>query len=361
MRCVSYWGASTGAVTALVLCVSGGCNSAEPSSSGEAGTTGVSSSDSGSDPTTSSAATGTTTDGNSGAPSTGDAEDTGVSTSSGESGGPGDTENSEGCIADPEAGERRFECGHLSFDVSVPARCLRASCGLIVDVHGRTMSGPMQEANTGLKARGLERGYIVIQPNANPAPPLSSWDGPADDATVVDFVEQAIGAFDVDRDRVHLTGFSQGGSMTWRLLADYGELWASAAPAAACGIGLPSAVVPLLYMHGTADALTGYGCAEPYVDALREHYELAGDGEVVDSGEDHVRVRYGSDGPALIELLSHDYDNGNAILGGHCYPGSDDPGDAPGQLFTFACGGDEAFAWGQSVIDFFEAHPRAAR
>ncbi len=277
------------------------------------------------------------------------------STGAGESGGPG------GCITDDTAGDHTFDCGHLTFDVSVPSRCLRESCGLIVDVHGRTMSGPMQEANTRLKALGLERGYVVIQPNANPAPPLSAWVGEADDATVVDFVEQAIAAFEVDSDRVHLTGFSQGGSMTWRLLGDYGELWASAAPAAACGIGLPSAVVPLLYMHGTADALTGYGCAEPYVDALREHYELAGDGEVVDSGEDHVRVRYGSDGPALIELLSHDYDNGNAILGGHCYPGSDDPGDAPGQLFTFACGGDEAFAWGQSVIDFFEAHPRAAR
>ena len=106
--------------------------------------------------------------------------------------------------------------------------------------------------------------------------------------------------------------------------------------------------------------MTSYACAEPHVEALRQHYGLEGDGAVVDSGEAHTRLRYGEEGPAIIELLSHDYDNGNAILGGHCYPGSLDTGEAPGQLFTFACGGDEAFAWGESVIEFFEAHPRGA-
>lgn len=361
MRCVSSWGASTGALTALVLCASVGCSSNEPSSADETGNSGGASSDASAGSGTSSAPTGTSTGENSEVTSGGDAEETGASTGSSEGTETGESASPGDCISDPTSGERRVDCGHLSFDLSVPQRCLRTSCGLIVDVHGRTMSGPMQEANTGLKARGLERGYIVIQPNANPAPPLSSWDGATDDATVVDFVEEAIGAFEVDPDRVHLTGFSQGGSMTWRLLADYGELWASAAPAAACGIGLPSAVVPLLYMHGTADVLTEYECAEPHVDALREHYGLVAEGEVVDSSEDHVRLRYGDEAPAIVELLSHDYDNGNAILGGHCYPGSDDPGEEPGQLFTFACGGDEAFAWGGVVIDFFEAHPRTPR
>lgn len=361
MARVSYRAQSAGAVIATALGACLGCGSTNPAPPSDTGTGGDTSSEGTMGAEAPGAETSTGGQGSTAATSTDDMEGSASSGGSEESSGTEDTASPGNCIGDEAAGDHRFECGHLTFEVSVPPRCLRESCGLIVDVHGRTMSAQMQEANTGLRALGLERGYVVIQPNATPAPPLSSWDGPVDDATVVDFVEQSIEAFGVDLDRVHLTGFSQGGSMTWRLLADYGELWASAAPAAACGIGLPSEVVPLLYMHGTLDALTPYACAEPYVEALRAHYRLAGEAVVVDSGEDHVRLRYGDEGPALIELLSHDYDNGNAILGGHCYPGSDDPGRARGQLFTFACGTDEAFGWGETVIDFFDAHPRAAR
>lgn len=294
----------------------------------------------------------TTTDGGHGSGTT--------SSAPGDSSESGDGPWTGRCVTDNTDGTHHFECDHLTFDVSVPPRCLQESCGLILDVHGRTMSGPMQEANTGLMALGLERGYVVVQPNAIPAPPLSSWDGPSDDPTVVRFVEESIVAYGIDADRVHLTGFSQGGRMTWRLLADHGEMWASAAPAAACGVELPSSIVPVLYMHGTADALTSYACAEPYVETLVAHYDLESEGVTVESSQDHVRVRYGAQGPAIVELLSHDYDGGNPILGGHCYPGSSDPGGAPGQLFSFACGGDEAFTWGESVIDFFDAHPRSA-
>ena len=356
---VSYRAQTVGAVIATAFGASLGCGSTDPATPSEMGTGADTSSEGTMGVGSSGPETTTGEHGSTAATSTGHTEGSASSGGSEES-GTEDTASPGDCVGDEAAGDHSFECGHLTFEVSVPARCVQESCGLIVDVHGRSMSAEMQEANTGLRALGLERGYVVIQPNASQAPPLSSWDGAADDATVIDFVEQAIGVFEVDPARVHLTGFSQGGSMTWRLLADYGELWASAAPAAACGIGLPSTVVPLLYMHGTADVLTSYACAEPHVEALRQHYGLEGDGAVVDSGEAHTRLRYGEEGPAIIELLSHDYDNGNAILGGHCYPGSLDTGEAPGQLFTFACGGDEAFAWGESVIEFFEAHPRGA-
>ena len=31
-------------------------------------------------------------------------------------------------------------------------------------------------------------------------------------------------AFDVDRDRVHFTGFSQGGFMTWKFICDHADI-----------------------------------------------------------------------------------------------------------------------------------------
>jgi hypothetical protein len=39
-------------------------------------------------------------------------------------------------------------------------------------------------------------------------------------------------------------------------------------------------------------------------------------------------------------------------------PGSLDASGEPGQLFSYACEGPNAFAWGDSVMSFFLAHPR---
>ena len=79
-----------------------------------------------------------------------------------------------GCIDDVSATERRVvSCGPLTYDVAIPEACPAQGCGLIFDVHGLTMSGEMQEANTGLAQRGREAGYVVVQPNATPAPPAA--------------------------------------------------------------------------------------------------------------------------------------------------------------------------------------------
>jgi hypothetical protein len=60
----------------------------------------------------------------------------------------------------------------------------------------------------------------------------------------------------------------------------------------------------------------------------------------------------------VIEFLSHDYAADNAIIRGHCYPGSTDPGDAPGQLFPFGCEGRNGFVWGEIAMQFFIDHPK---
>jgi poly(3-hydroxybutyrate) depolymerase len=274
------------------------------------------------------------------------------------------------CITDGTPGEHVFTCGAFDYDVSIPAACLQAPCGLIMDVHGLTMSGDMQDANTNLRELGRQRGYIVVQPNANPAPPAASWTPNVDDVALVDFLQRVAAAFHVDPDRLHFTGFSQGGFMSWRVVCAYADLLASVAPAAACGNDQPIAdcqftpderprvPVDILYMHGTADVLVPYGCAPARRDAVVEAYGL-GPEEVLVQGAGYTWTRHTGPDGTVLEFITHDYRAANTlVLGGHCYPGSDDPGDATGQLFSYACVDATALHWGTAVIDFFDAHPR---
>jgi len=273
------------------------------------------------------------------------------------------------CVTEVSVGEHLFTCEEITFDVSIPDSCALTHCGLILDVHGGCMSGAMEDANTNLRALGREHGYIVVQPNANPAPPLSSW-ATTDDATILSFVERVIDIWDVNRGRVHLTGFSQGGFMTWRILCQDTGLFASVAPAAAvanAGSVSPEACllseagpldpeVDILFMAGTADVFIEFDLALAHRDdalaalGMDAGQEIAGDA-------DHTWTRYQSSEGRTFEFIEHDYTTSNIFLGGHCYPGSTDPGSAPGQLFPFACEGQSAFHWGEAAIEFFRAHP----
>jgi hypothetical protein len=274
------------------------------------------------------------------------------------------------CIDDVAAGAHVYACDDLTFDVEIPAACLQEACGLIVDVHGFTMSGQMQDANTNMRALGSERGYIVMQPNATPAPPGASWTPGVDDDKVFAFMMRLATAFHVDDRRLHFTGFSQGGAMSWRFACAHSDVLASVAPAAACSDGggvlqdcafmgdeVPAEPLPILYMHGTTDALVAFDCAPPRRDAVVAAFGL-GEEQVVAEDEGHRWTRHEGRDRGLLEFIEHDYAAASPLLGGHCYPGSDDPGDAPGQLFPFKCEDESAFVWGEVAIDFFDAHPR---
>ena len=273
------------------------------------------------------------------------------------------------CITDTSAGHHAFECDGLTYDLEVPPQCLAGGCGLIVDVHGFTMSAQMQDANTDMRARGLEHDFIVLQPNANPAPPLASWNPATDDDKVFAFLQRVATVFAVDPDRIHFTGFSQGGFMSWRFACAHADVLASVAPGAACGNGggafpdcvfddanAPSEPLDVLYLHGTTDALVNIACAQPRIDAVVEHFGL-GPAMPVEQDDGHRWIRHASD-EMVLEYIEHDYAAGSPLILGHCFPGSTDPGDATGQVFSFACEGDNAFVWGEAVMDFFLAHPK---
>lgn len=273
------------------------------------------------------------------------------------------------CITDKAAGHRVYSCQGIAFDVTVPSQCAGGTkpCGLVVDTHGFSMNAKMQDNSTAMRELGKKHGYVVIQPNANPKPPLSSWSD-RDDAKVVDFITQAIAAWKIDEKRVHFTGFSQGGAMTWRMICKHSDLFASVAPAAFCNTAFgvdcfaanppPTRQIPILYMHGTKDALINFSCATPKVKAVTTAWKLSKQ-PALQTSAGSTRTRYENASGSVFEFLQHDYSAKAVLIRGHCFPGSKDHnGGVLGQFFGFACAEPSTFVWGEEAMKFFIAHPK---
>jgi pimeloyl-ACP methyl ester carboxylesterase len=309
-----------------------------------------------------------------------------------------------GCVTDVSAGLHEFACDTTIDTVAIPQACTHNACGVIVDVHGGMMSSQMEDKNTGLRALGMQHGYIVIQPNALQNPLLldqrmfvaDAPGMPADDTRVMDILTQVIQAFHVDEKRIHMTGFSEGGFMSWRWFCAHSDLLASVAVGAAawqCGVlanagltppevgcelagsDVPARDIPVLYMQGMQDGLVDPACADGWVHSnllpalrLGAGTVIAGDPSFASAA--YVRTRYLDPDGVPFEYLQHQYTTDSSFLGvglvGHCYPGSTDLTATPAaqtvippdQLIPFGCKDQCDFDWGQEAIAFFIAHPK---
>ena len=309
-----------------------------------------------------------------------------------------------GCVTDVAPGEHYFDCDSTVHGVSVPERCTETACGVIVDVHGGMMSSQMEDKNTDLRTLGRQYGYLVIQPNALQNPALldqrlfvpDTPGEPGDDTRVMNILMQVIEAFHADPKRIHMTGFSEGGYMTWRWFCAHSDLLASVAPAAAgwecatlaslgvtppeigcefTGSAVPARNIPVLYMQGMRDGLVDPMCADGWIRShvfgaleLGPGTVLAGDPDF--QSAQYVRTGYVDPDGVPFEYIQHQYTTDSSFLGvpiiGHCYPGSTDlmvtpPAETlipPDQLMAFGCQDDCDFDWGEEVIEFFIAHPK---
>lgn len=167
----------------------------------------------------------------------------------------------------------------------------------------------------------------------------------------------------IDRQRLFVTGMSNGGMLSYRLACEAADLFAAAAPVAgannleAC---LPSTPVALLAVHGTADRSVKFdgGPTDPAIrldthdrvdrsvdDSIRPFLDLARctpPPAVTRSGEAERRV-YACTGGA-VEVLA-------VIGGGHAWPGGErgsNLGDTPSRTVDAT----------EAIWGFFAAHPR---
>jgi hypothetical protein len=292
-----------------------------------------------------------------------------------------------GCVVDVSAGTHEFSCDTTTHMVTVPEICTRLSCGVIVDVHGGSMSADMEDKNTNLRALGARYGYLVVQPNALPNPLLLGervFVAGADDDRVMHILNDVVTAFHADTSRIHMMGFSEGGFMTWRWICAHSDLLASAAPAAAgygctvlpiteeigcrfaetdAGTEAPARHMPILYMQGVNDKLMNPDCTFSWLESNVYPTLMLDQGTKIAGDATYERTRFLDPGGVSFELIRHQYSTDASFfgvaVGGHCYPGSTDlTATLPGQLMGFGCKDTCSFTWSEEAIRFFIAHPK---
>ncbi len=273
----------------------------------------------------------------------------------------------EGCFTDVRAGHHVFACAGVDYDVEISAPCALGGCGLIFDVHGATMNAASEDRNTNLRALGSAAGYVVVQPTGPTTAIGPQWDPVRDDPKVFAFLELSARALRIDARRIHFTGFSQGGFMSWRMLCDHADVFASIAPAAACGTlfrhcpftpsDRPEAELPVLYVHGSRDNIVP-GCGGAMRDTVVAGWSMT-PASPVSMDADHTWSRYTSASGNVFEFIDHSYSARSLILGGHCLPGSTDISSSTFAIDGYGCDHSSPITWGAAVLAFFQAHPRS--
>lgn len=118
--------------------------------------------------------------------------------------------------------------------------------------------------------------------------PLELADEPAKPLKMtMEVVDQIIENFNVDENRIYITGLSMGGFGTWDALARWPERFAAAIPV--CGGGAPStaerfADVPIWVTHGADDPTVPPEMSHQMIEALREAGAQPGYTEYPDVG-----------------------------------------------------------------------------
>jgi polyhydroxybutyrate depolymerase len=307
-----------------------------------------------------------------------------TTTTSGVAGSPASA--SSGCSdSQPEAtaldGPQTLDYGgaNRKYLISVPTDAgERQAMPLVLDLPGFGSTSESQDQSTQMAAKGTQRGYVVVTPEASLATvgPMTGpmWNvvdafstAPADTSADVDlsqsndvgFLNALVDHLEqttcVDTAREYISGMSVGAGMaTWMICQD-GTRFAAAAPVAGLtqGLSCPAATVPpFVTFHGDADSqveytggkLSGFDLGIPAVEARAADFaQRQGCSSATTEtpiGDDVVHIVWDCPPGAAAEVYK--------ILGGdHVWPGSANPGATQTVDAT------------SLILDFFDSHPSA--
>ncbi len=146
---------------------------------------------------------------------------------------------------------------------------------LMLFLHGRGESyGPLSLVKKWGPPRRVEHGedlpYVLVSPQC---PGRESWPQPRQQALLLALLDHITQHYNVDADRVYLTGLSMGGFGSWRLAADHPERFAAVVPV--CGAGKTEDAdkiknLPIWVWHGTADPAVPFKRSEEMVEAIKQ-------------------------------------------------------------------------------------------
>jgi polyhydroxybutyrate depolymerase len=227
---------------------------------------------------------------------------------------------------------------------------------LILNLHGANSNAAEQSAYSQLPAHGIERGYLVVTPDAVD----ERWElaGAGDDDNfLTGLLDDVAQDYCVDLDQVHAAGISLGAWKATVTACTHPDRFASLALVAE-EVAPPDCALPVVAFHGTADRVVPYGDgADDGVVVVGPNAGLSGvevnmanwarnagcsevrDVERIEPDVERWTFRDCRDGFG-VELYS-------IRGGGHTWPGS--PVGLPGTTTTI-----DATA---IALDWFDAHP----
>lgn len=145
---------------------------------------------------------------------------------------------------------------------------------LILFLHGRGESnGPLSIVAKWGPPRRLAAGeqmkYLVVSPQC---PRESFWSADDQEKRLLELLAHIRTHYNVDEDRIYLTGLSMGAFGTWRLAADHPGMFAAAVPV--CGQGDPAngpklTKLPIWAWHGTLDRAVPFEKSVEMVEAIK--------------------------------------------------------------------------------------------
>jgi poly(3-hydroxybutyrate) depolymerase len=128
---------------------------------------------------------------------------------------------------------------------------------LVFTIHGYNIDGPLMEAITQMDKVADRDKFIIVYPSAL----NKSWNmttGGDDLTFIVAIIDTIDARYHINRNRIYVTGFSQGGFMSFLLGCKYSDIFAAIAPVSGllngtCTLKRP---VPLFLKFGTKDVAT---------------------------------------------------------------------------------------------------------
>jgi predicted peptidase len=170
---------------------------------------------------------------------------------------------------------------------------------LILFLHGAGERGNDNEAQLNNNANGamrlLDDGNLALQPVFMIAPqcPTDGWWSGATLTSAIGIVDEISATYNIDPDRVYVTGLSMGGMGTWSAVVAEPDRFAAAVPMSGNGDTNPATTLyalPFWFFHAADDGTVGVDGSDNLVAAVRK---AAGHG-----GYTAVRTR----GPAIRAL-----------------------------------------------------------
>ncbi len=147
---------------------------------------------------------------------------------------------------------------------------LPAEAPLVVVLHGRGGTGPGMASLTGFDEVADRYGFVVAYPSGvqeqwNYVEGVQGYDLPVSDIGFLDvLVDDIASQVPVDRRRIYVAGFSNGGFMAQRLACDATGTFAAYASVGAAGFGGQPSVceapgpLSMLFIHGTHDTVVPF-------------------------------------------------------------------------------------------------------